>query len=375
MIAMAHQRPAGPQQAPAASAPAPQPLPRGGGATQPVQYRFQADEDGVYESDEEEPAPALMIDPRIVVVGPNTVVPVGVLLQAGIPSTSSCGFRSISSSPTWRWARTTTRASWDARLRATTTRTLHARTRPSSTKVPKFTGLAPHGDNLAELASGVASRAKVKRRGLQAGTTTDQKTRPPGWWQFIPLTGMGPKGVAHTRYIMGHLLNKDFGGFGHQMYNLSVFSSRLNSHHKVQVENPLRDFLKGAAKQHTRKIDYTVTAVYGNPANMVADATAMFDAFLQNHRAAALAAWVKIGLIDATDVPNLTTATATDKVALKSGKTWDVVLATARAEIAAYVTSHFPESVVCRARMYDHGAAATDWDKTAPMDETIQHLA
>ena len=52
------------------------------------------------------------------------------------------------------------------------------------TKVPKFTGLAPHGDNLAALASGVASTAKVKRRGLQAGTATDQNTRPPGWWEF-----------------------------------------------------------------------------------------------------------------------------------------------------------------------------------------------
>lgn len=382
-MAMSQRRPAAaqPQPQPAASAPPPQVLPRGSRSSPPAHYRVMADDEGVYESDEDErdEPPAMTIDPRIlVVVGENTVAPIGVLLQAGYPLELILRLPLYQQPADERHDEGMDEDDGGHLGRKLARNYSSNAPRPNKTKltkVPKFTGLAPHGDNLGVLAAGVASTAKVKRRGLVTGTATDQSTRPPGWWQFIPLTGMGPKGIAHTRYIMGHLLNKDFGGLGTQMYNLSVFSARLNSHHKVQVEIPLRDFIKAAPKQHTRSIDYTVNAVYGNPANMVGDATAMFDAFLQNHRTAALAAWVKLGLIDALDAPNLLTALPTDKVALTSGATWDTVVAASRAAIAQYVTDHFPQSVTCRARMYDHGPAATDWDKTAPMDETIQHLA
>jgi hypothetical protein len=67
-----------------------------------------------------------------------------------------------------------------------------------------------------------------------------------------------------------------------------------------------------------------------------------FDNFLNNHRTKALQAWVRLGLIDATDVPNLQTAQVTDKVALKNGGTWDVLVAKMRAQAIQYVNDHFP---------------------------------
>ena len=240
-------------------------------------------------------------------------------------------------------------------------------------KAHKFTGFP--GDNPAVIAAGVAQKTKVKRRSLQFGSDTDSSTRPPGWWNFIPLTGMGPSGVAHTRYIMGHLLNAKFGGHGTDMRNLSVFTMRLNSHHKVQVEVPLQKFLSGADKGHTRSIDYTVTPIYGTPSAVIADTTTMFNDFLTVNRAQALATWVRLGLIDAKDVPNLLKATLTDPVVLTKGGTWDALVVSNRATAVQYVTDHFPASIVCNARQYDLAPGATDWDKTVRLDETIQHLA
>jgi hypothetical protein len=99
-----------------------------------------------------------------------------------------------------------------------------------------------------------------------------------------------------------------------------------------------------------------------------------FDNFLNNHRTKALQAWVRLGLIDATDVPNLQTAQVTDKVALKNGGTWDVLVAKMRAQAIQYVNDHFPESIVCTARHYDLAPGATSWDKTARMVHAIPHL-
>lgn len=377
---------AGAVRRPAAAGPAavvaPPPVPQGHHAP-PARYRFEADEDSVvYASDEEDtedPAPQPTIDPGILLVWPDgKVVSLGTLLVAGIP------WEIILRLPLFGQ-----QANEDADMgsdddegegegviRRTLARNFNPnapRTKQSSlAKTLKFTGFP--GDNPAALATGVGTTTKVKRRGLQNGTPTNKSTRPPMWWEFIPLVGMGP-GIAYTRYIMGHLLNKRFGGRGDDMANLSVFSSRLNSHHKVQVEVPLHTFLSNTGG-HIRTIDYTVTPAYGNPTNMVADAGTMFDNFLANNRKKALASWVKLGLIDADDVANLLTAPVTSPVALTKGGTWDVLVATWRAWALQYVIQHFPESIVCTARQYDRAsAAATAWDKTARMDETIQHVA
>ena len=69
--------------------------------------------------------------------------------------------------------------------------------RPNKTKltrVPKFTGLAPHGDNLGVLAAGVASTAKVKRRGLGDGDGHGSEHGPAGLVELHPADRHGPEG-------------------------------------------------------------------------------------------------------------------------------------------------------------------------------------
>jgi hypothetical protein len=255
-----------------------------------------------------------------------------------------------------------------------------------------------HGDNPdAMKAIGVGARTKVKRRGLQKGTATNSNTRPPGWWDFITLIGF--RSVAHCSYVMGHLLNKDFGGLGTRMYNLSPFTSRLNALHKTQVESPLRKFLQNAPKGYKRKIDYKVVARYGSPSNVVADAKSRYDDFLVNHRREALDAWVSLGLLKSKEVKDqkvkvksntkgkksktkkvkskLRTATLTDKIPLAKGGTWDKLVTQKRNEVAAYVKAHFPASIWCTARQYerDKQAKTPHWDKTDRMEHEIAHSA
>jgi hypothetical protein len=245
-------------------------------------------------------------------------------------------------------------------------------------KAPGFTGFAK-GDNPAALAAtGVGERTKVKRRGLQAGSATNSTTRPPGWWDFITLIGF--RSIAHCSYVMGHLLNKDFGGLGTRMYNLAPFTSRLNALHKTQVESPLRDFIKGAAKGYERKIDYKVKAEYGSPSNVITDAKDRFDDFLSNHRKDALKAWVSLGIITAKDAKfkKVRKAALTDKLKLPSGKQWDTLVTAKRNEVTAYVKDHFPESIWCTAREYERQVKpkkAPDWVKTSRMTHRIDHVA
>jgi hypothetical protein len=372
---------------PAAAGPAtpaaPPPVPQARHAP-PARYRFEADEDSViHESDDEEteaeePAPQVGI-----MQGPWFILPsgeiasLGMLLALRVPA-EIIRRLPLLQLPVGEDAEMGDGDDDEGVLGRKVARNFNpdaARTKQSPiAKTFKFTGFPGGGDNPAALAAGVGATTKVKRRGLQNGTPTNKGTRPPDWWGFIPLVGMGP-GIAYTRYIMGHLLNKNFGGRGDDMANLSVFSSRLNSHHKVQVEIPLHTFLSNTGG-HIRTIDYTVTPVYGSPVGMIADAGAMFDNFLANNRKKALAAWVKLDLIDPADVANLMTAPVTSAVSLTKGGTWDVLVATWRAWALQYVTQHFPESIVCTARQYDRAsAAATDWDKTTKMAETILHVA
>jgi hypothetical protein len=359
---------------PAAPA-APPPVPQGRHAP-PVSYHLEADEDSVvYGSDEEgaEEATSQPAIPQLWYLLPTgQIVSLAMLLNARVPLEIIRQLPLVGQ----RADDDTEMGDDEGVVRRKVARNFDPNaprnTQSPVTKAFKFTGFP--GDNPMLLAPGVGTATKVKRRGLQDGTPTNTGTRPPGWWGFIPLVGMGP-GIAYTRYIMGHLLNKRFGGRGDDMANLSVFSSRLNSHHKVQVEVPLHTFLSNTGG-HIRTIDYTVTPVYGNPANMLTDAGALFDTFLAHNRKKALAAWVKLDLIDPADVPNLLNAPVTSPVALTKGGTWDVLVATWRAWALQYVTQHFPESIVCTARQYDRASApATAWDKTARMDETIQHVA
>jgi hypothetical protein len=378
MINAAHAPRQAPQPAQPTAAPAHQILPRGGPPAQAMTFHLAADDDGViYESDEDEETASTEMDrddePWFVWPPTGEIVPLSVLLNANVPLDIIRGLPR----PGEESDDETGMDEDDRMIGRQLARNYDpnkARTRQvPTTKAHTFTGFP--GDNPAVIAAGVAEKTKVKRRGLRYGSGTNSTTRPPGWWDFIPLTGMGPSGVAHTRYIMGHLLNAKFGGQGNDMRNLSVFTMRLNSHHKVQVEIPLQTFLGGGAKGHTRSIDYTVTPIYGTPSAVIADTTMMFDAFLTANRTKALSTWVRLGLIDALDVPNLLTATLTDPVVLTKGGTWAALVASARALALQYVTDHFPASIVCNARQYDLAPGAAAWDKTVRMDETIQHLA
>jgi hypothetical protein len=171
---------------------------------------------------------------------------------------------------------------------------------------------------------------------------------------------------------MGHLLNKDFGGQGTQMYNLAPFSSRMNALHKTEVEHPLRQFIK--VDEQRRVIDYKVKANYGAPAAMERDAKVRFDAFLGFSPNEALAAWKALGLITAADVNTLTGLNLlTDDRPLQNRTTWQVLVGQQRQDVEAYTRAHFPESIDCTARLYELSGPGT-WNKSQKLSHRITHV-
>ena len=115
-----------------------------------------------------------------------------------------------------------------------------------STKKPasviKYGGLTADG-------GGKEAVASILSQDHPVGTVPADK--PPIWKNLGSLISNSPY------YIRGHLLNENLGGPG-RSYNLTPITSKANSDHKIEVENPVKDWVN--VKQNVAS--YSVKAIY-----------------------------------------------------------------------------------------------------------------
>jgi DNA/RNA non-specific endonuclease len=221
-------------------------------------------------------------------------------------------------------------------------------------------------------ASNVGEKANVKRQGMAKGTGVRTNQRPAGWKDFLALLGVRAR--KPSPYIQGHLLYEKFGGRG-EMKNLAPFGRSLNGLHAAHVEHKLKDFLEAGP---ANLIDYKVTTRFGTPANIIGNAVGRFrEGIADATRFKAItAAMVRLNLCTAQDsaaVLALAAAPASGLV-LPSGATWGAVCATVETWMTAYVTAAFPQSIHCKARLYQETTPG-QWSKTPPMSVDIDNEA
>jgi hypothetical protein len=89
------------------------------------------------------------------------------------------------------------------------------------------------------------------------------------------------KAVYGQTFIRGHLLNDHVGGVG-EIYNLFPITSHANSEHKITAEGHLKQHIRTELEAHDAApaepafVHYRVQAVANNPADLAADARAVF---------------------------------------------------------------------------------------------------
>jgi hypothetical protein len=96
---------------------------------------------------------------------------------------------------------------------------------------------------------------------------------------------------------------------------------------------------------------------------------------VDSRNADALKTLVKLGLLDATDVPAVQGQPRSAVVNLGAPRTahttWAALCSALEQDIANYIAAAFPTQIDCYARLYKRTSSTADWDKTVQQHHTL----